>query len=529
MVDYKKLFWDIHNLERGLNSSLEDSLYNIYRVLKIKESNLNVFHSSDLLSIVNTLENVPYFDGDRRIFMSLYETISKLDNEGLFKYIDYLLTSDRFGFGPKIPESLTAVMLKNFKTQKNVLINDCEKFGASIYNLIENNPNTIFYLTTRYEVIQQLYKLLFKNCNIEFINSDIYSEGFTINKFDLILCFPIMGNRLLETRGDFISKDSSFVAVQNLLYHLNIDGKLVIILPSKIGFGGGDVGYLRDYIENSYKINEISSLPAKLFYPYMSINTYLLSLSLGTTDDISIKKYALSKEDGKEQNLKVEDERLLFFDELLALNGWNVDMVFSMTDESILEYKQSTVKKALLKDVAEVFRGKAITEKTEKGNVKVVNISNMTETGIDYGGLDLINEEERKVARYFLEDGDVLVTTKGFSIKAAVFESQNIKCIPSSNLCVIRPNQKQLNGTYLKLFLDSEVGVKLLKSLQRGTSIVNINYQDICELEIPVPSLDEQLDIVNEYNSGLKLYKETILAAEDAWLKIKNSVQKKLF
>ena len=82
---------------------------------------------------------------------------------------------------------------------------------------------------------------------------------------------------------------------------------------------------------------------------------------------------------------------------------------------------------------------------------------------------------------------------------------------------------------YLKLFLDSEVGVKLLKSLQRGTSIVNINYQDICELEIPVPSLDEQLDIVNEYNAGLKLYKETILAAEDAWLKIKNSVQKKLF
>ena len=204
-------------------------------------------------------------------------------------------------------------------------------------------------------------------------------------------------------------------------------------------------------------------------------------------------------------------------------------MVFSMTDESILEYKQSTVKKALLKDVAEVFRGKAITEKSEKGNVKVVNISNMTETGIDYRGLDLINEEERKVARYFLEDGDVLVTTKGFSIKAAVFESQNIKCIPSSNLCVIRPNQKQLNGTYLKLFLDSEVGVKLLKSLQRGTSIVNINYQDICELEIPVPSLDKQLDIVNEYNSGLKLYKETILAAEDAWLKIKNSVQKKLF
>lgn len=529
MTDYKNLLWDILNLERGLNSSLEESLYNIYRVLKIKELDYNITHSGDLFSIVNTLEDVPYFDGDRRIFMSLYEAISKLDNDTLFKYIDYLLSSDKFSFGPKIPESLTKVMLKNFNGQKSVLINDCEKFGASIYNLIENNPNTIFYLTTRYQVIQQLYKLLFKNYKIEFIDSDIYSENFTINKFDLILCLPIMGNRLIENRGDFISKDSSFVAVQNLLYHLNIDGKLIIILPSKIGFGGGDVGYLRDYIEKRYKINEIASLPSKLFYPYMSINTYLLSLSLGTTDDISIKKYALTKESNNEQTLTIEDERLLFYDELLALNGWNVDMVFSMTDESILEYKQSTVKKAVLKDVANVFRGKAITEKAENGNVKVVNISNITETGINYDNLDLINEEDRKIARYLLEDGDVLVTTKGFSIKVAVFENQNIKCISSSNLCVIRPNQKQLNGTYLKLFLGSEVGVKLLKSLQRGTSIVNINYQDICELEIPVPPLDKQLEIVNEYNSGLKLYKETILAAKDAWSKIKNSVQKKLF
>ena len=71
--------------------------------------------------------------------------------------------------------------------------------------------------------------------------------------------------------------------------------------------------------------------------------------------------------------------------------------------------------------------------------------------------------------------------------------------------------------------------MKLIKSLQRGTSIVNINYQDICELEVPTPPLDDQLDIANEYNAGLKLYKETITAANDAWAKIKNSVKMKLY
>ncbi|MCQ2773062.1 MAG: restriction endonuclease subunit S, partial [Bacilli bacterium] len=134
----------------------------------------------------------------------------------------------------------------------------------------------------------------------------------------------------------------------------------------------------------------------------------------------------------------------------------------------------------------------------------------------------------RKVARYLLEEGDVLVATKGFAVKIAVYEKQSRMVIASSNLCVIRPS-KLLNGTYLKLFLESETGMKLIKSLQRGTTIVNINYQDICELEVPVPPMDEQLEIANEYNAGLNLYKKTITAAENAWSMIKKSVNKKLF
>ena len=60
-------------------------------------------------------------------------------------------------------------------------------------------------------------------------------------------------------------------------------------------------------------------------------------------------------------------------------------------------------------EVAEVFRSKAITEKAEGGNVSVVNISNISDIGIDYANL----EEARKVARYLR---DVLITTKWLSI-----------------------------------------------------------------------------------------------------------------
>ena len=135
-------------------------------------------------------------------------------------------------------------------------------------------------------------------------------------------------------------------------------------------------------------------------------------------------------------------------------------MVFSFTDESIIEYKSSAVKKAKLIEISDVFRGKAITEKVNDGNVSVINISNISDTGIDYENLDTINEEERKISRYLLEDGDVLIATKGFTVKVAVFEKQEKMCIASSNLCVIRPNERIINGTYLKLFLESETGMK---------------------------------------------------------------------
>ena len=46
-----------------------------------------------------------------------------------------------------------------------------------------------------------------------------------------------------------------------------------------------------------------------------------------------------------------------------------------------------------MKDAATIFRGKAVNEKAKSGNVAVVNISNISETGIDHENLNQIEEE----------------------------------------------------------------------------------------------------------------------------------------
>lgn len=516
-------FWELANLERGLNLNSDETLYDIYRTLKIKEI-LKGKTASDPYETLEILKRVdaPYIKGDENLFYEVYKRINEMPIRTLMEYVCFVLSQERTNV--TVPNYLFPLMFKHVSDAETVFINDCDKYGVELYDLICANKNTTFYLTVKHEILSKLLPILYKNEKVKFISPEIYTEAFTLMKFDLIVSFPIMGGRELNSSGDFISRELSFIAAQNLLYHLTTSGKLVILLPAKIGFGSGDAEVLRHYISENYKVEEISSLPSRVFYPYMSINTYLLTISAGITENVCVKKYDLN---GK--NLIEKDTRLIFSDELEELNAWNVDMVFSATDETILAYKNSTVKKAHLNEVAEVFRGKSITEKVDGGNVSVINISNISNIGIDYTNLETINEEERKVARYLLQDGDVLITTKGFSIKVAVFEKQPRMCVASSNLCVIRTQSKLLNGTYLKLFLESDVGIKLLKSLQRGTTIVNINYQDICQLEVPVPLLDDQIEVVNEYKQGLNLYVKTISAAESAWKAIKADVQKKLF
>lgn len=502
------------------------------RIVKTKEalSVSNTKHDADVVyrTMQEATASMPRFPGDSDLFFTLYNRLSNIDAQSLL----YFMRASSEGRELTIPGALSAKFSEYLDgSARSVLIAECEQFGPELFEIITNNPNTMFTLLSRNEQKIELLTAAFAYCkNVKLQNTDIYRFGFSTEKFDLILAVPMFGGRILVNDEDFICREPDLVAVQNLLYHINIDGKLVIVLPAKITFGGGSTASLRDYLEKNYKILEIGSLPTGLFAPYTAIRTYLFTFSTGTTDDVILKQYEFDKPVRKNvscEKLIVTNEQLLFSDEFAELHGWNVNMAFQ-EDDDIRAYNASPVRKLHLKDVATVFRGKAITEKAQTGNIGVINISNITDTGIDYSGLDYVSDEERKVARYVLKDGDVLVTARGTTIKIAVFDEQTTVCIPSANINVIRPKEV-LNGTYLKLFLETAVGTKLLKSMQRGTGVVNINFKDMGEIEVPILPLDAQEAIVQEYNSGLRLYKETIAAAEEGWRGVQATIQSKLY
>ena len=157
-----------------------------------------------------------------------------------------------------------------------------------------------------------------------------------------------------------------------------------------------------------------------------------------------------------------------------------------------------------------------------------LNISNILEYDVDYNNLEHLDEQERRVTNYILKTDDLLLPARGTAIRTAVFNEQTYPCIASSNLIIIRPKQNMLSGTYLKLFLDSAIGKKLIKSTQQGTAVMNISYRDLENIEIPYLPFGKQKEIAQKYTEALAQYKETISSAEEKWQDTIKELEKNL-
>lgn len=461
-------------------------------------------------------------------FYNFYRLVSE---SGEFNWGQMLQLTLEYKKMPVLPEALVTLMAEEFGRKRGtVMIAEAEKFAASLSQIIEQHPDSKFLLTTQNQDYQ---KVLEKMCdgyaNVTVTLTNIYRYEFINKRFNLILSNPIFGGRDIVDDSHFICRETDFVALENLSLHLNTGGLLEIVLPARISFAAGKTGDLRQFIQSNYSIRELSELPEGTFN-YTGIKTYLLKVENtrpSEDEDIDVKRYSAGdRKNRREQltSLEVEDDTFVMLPELEEQGSWSVDRIFAKQDEDFVAFKNSATRKELLKNVAEIFRGKAVKGKDPDGNIGVVNISNIEDFEIDYDGLDKISLDERKIATYILEEGDIILPARGTAIRTAVFHKQPYTCIASSNLIVIRPNSELLNSTYLKIFIDSPIGKKLVTGTQQGLSTMNISYKDLGTIEIPLPPIEKQQSIAKTYLEELSVYQETLRNAEKRW----NEALKKL-
>lgn len=523
------------NIELALNmlyqrqlSTREQLLNEILRVkltLKNLEDNSYVLNDQEKLFQFmkkTTEDELGFFPADRDDFLDIFEALKDVD---LIDFTLEIYKNDRMGtvISPKYLNAYINEKVQKLQPQK-VLITEAEKHLSGLREIIKHNQNCEMILTTQLKPMSILLKLAFgEKSNVTTRFESIYTDCLIDEKFDYVYSLPTFGYKPDELGRTFITRESDGVATQNMLEHLNEHGTLDIIVPAKITFTGMGYEKLRSYITDNFSVKSMYILPEGTFRPVTSIKTYLFTITTQPQNNIEIGTLELVK-----GIFDVTDKKIIPTREFLSHEDWRIELLLAEDDENIQRFKSSNLQKVKLKEVAEVFRGKSILKKdTALGNISVLNISNIENGEIKYVDMDTIEEDERKIKRYELVSGDVVLSCRGTAVKSAVFESQYNTIIASANLIVIRPKERII-GEYIKIFFESPIGLAIIKSFQRGSTIMNINHSDIMEMEIPMIPISEQKEMIDQYHDELSIYKTSISEAETRWTNIKDSLYSKL-
>jgi len=146
------------------------------------------------------------------------------------------------------------------------------------------------------------------------------------------------------------------------------------------------------------------------------------------------------------------------------------------------------------------------------GTYRIVHLANVQGGNILYTNLEQITidfaqqsrySRSRFEERYVLEDGDLLLSGRGYVIKIATVNLNDHhlpeKIIFSNNFMRIRPkNRDDLVSHYLNFYLTSPLGLFHLRKMQGKGSQPLISHKEVHMMSVPVLPLDKAKEIVSE-------------------------------
>lgn len=105
--------------------------------------------------------------------------------------------------------------------------------------------------------------------------------------------------------------------------------------------------------------------------------------------------------------------------------------------------------------------------------------------------------EEDRLHKNYLKAGDILLATKGIDHFAVVYDEQYAPAIASSVFTILRIKETNtVLPEYLQWYLNHPVTAKKLAAASKGTSTPLITRDVIEQLELPIPSLEKQENIL---------------------------------
>ncbi len=135
----------------------------------------------------------------------------------------------------------------------------------------------------------------------------------------------------------------------------------------------------------------------------------------------------------------------------------------------------------------------------EVTNMQYLMLANI-KNGMIEEELPYLSEIPEKYKKYCLKNNDLILSKNGAPYKVAVASIKDgQKVLANGNLYIIELDQEKANPLYVKSFFESEQGIAALKSITVGSTMPNIGIEKLKSIDIPLPSLEEQNRIAEQY------------------------------
>lgn len=155
--------------------------------------------------------------------------------------------------------------------------------------------------------------------------------------------------------------------------------------------------------------------------------------------------------------------------------------------------------------VCEIKRGTMLSSKKldeitsdKPTDYRFVSLKHLSEAGLetDLPSLQFIDERQQK---YCLKSGQVIVTKMSPFRVSTVTIPDGQTYLASGNLYFLDVDTDKVSPIYLKMFLESGLGISQLDRFSKGIAVRTISIADLKQVQIPLISLSEQHKAAEEY------------------------------
>jgi len=337
------------------------------------------------------------------------------------------------------------------------------------------------------------------------------------------------------------SNRSEVLFVDYIAEHLTPTGRAAVIVPEGIIFQGATAyKALRKMLVENH-LYAVVSLPAGIFNPYSGVKTSIILMDRQLskkTDSILfvkiendgfglgaqrreqngsdlpdavnvIKDYITTVRNGKPESFITEEKpcsALLVKKEKLAENG-----EYNLTGDRYRTVETKKHQKWPFVQIDEVFseikNGKNVEQFDDVGKYRVSRIQTISDGTVDLQKTKWTNDEVNE--NDFLQEGDILlshINSMDHLAKTGIFTNIHEKVIHGINLIRLRPETSRINPYFASRILKSSQFIYKARSYaQKAVNQASIKTTDLKSIQIPLPPLEVQREIVAEIECNQKL------------------------